>query len=184
MKTTDYSPLPINALVFDMDGTLVHLHVDWTEVRKEVQALLDMNIDSLWKLAVPPYKEKYLANKEKVDAIFRKYEINADYTPIEEMVQLAKDSPLPINILSNNTEAALKRLAKELGLKPSLIIGRDSVPLPKPHPDGLLIIKQRFSHPLFIGDHPYDMIPAVKTNTAFLSVNLKPENIRRFLLGL
>ncbi len=170
----------IDGVLFDMDHTLVKLHVDWEEVRREVNELLEQPVDSLWNLALPPWRNDYLAHKKEIDGIFRKYEMDASYDVLP-MADLARLLPY-MGILSNNTHAALERICRELGLRPKVIIGRDDVMLPKPAAAPALRAKRYFRKPIFIGDHPYDAITAMEGGIGFFPVQWGREIIQRFLL--
>lgn len=146
--------------IFDFDSTLAELRgVPWhTEVRKEVfeyGKTLGMELDP--EMHIVPLAN-LVANteerKERVDAIFRRYEKAA----IGRTNFVVYDSTVPtlsalrklghkVAIASNNNAISIREVVEAGGIPVDAIKGRDSVFHPKPYPDMLLSLMKEFKMP-------------------------------------
>lgn len=152
------------AVIYDLDGTLVQLDVDWESVREAVRRRLqargaDVDDDTLWELldvgaemGLSPVVEETIAEHEREGAR------TATRLPAAE----ALPHDVPTGVCSLNCEAAC-RIALEIhGLDGSIdvIVGRDSVSAQKPDPEPLLSAIRSLSvtpeRSLFIGDSKRD----------------------------
>lgn len=167
------------AVVYDLDGTLVRLDVDWNEVRSDVAAKLRArNVEvegaSLWKLfeqgqeeGLDPIVERTIAEHEREGA------------RTSDLLEIADELPLdvPTGVCSLNSEAAC-RIALEIhGLDGYVdaIVGRDTVETYKPDPEPLLYsIRTLSASPdgtLFVGDSERDEKAARRADVDFQYVS-------------
>ena len=168
-----------DALVYDLDGTLVRLDVDWGEVAEEVAAVLrPRGIDtdgSLWDL---------LQRAERAGERHRRAveEVIADHERAgarsADRLALAEELPtgVPTGVCSLNCEAAC-RIALELhGLDGHVdaVVGRDTVEGHKPDPEPLLAAVDAIGADprttLFVGDSDSDRVAAERAGVAFQAV--------------
>ncbi len=172
-------------VVFDLDGTLVKLNVDWNKAAAKLREM-GWKGNSLW--TIPLYnKDFFVKNKEKISSIYRECEMEA--------IQQGKDEPLEFlnvldkinnySIVTNNSVEVALAIVKKYDLKPDLIIGRESVKFPKPYPDPLdKVIDQlnlKREDVLFVGDTVWDAMTARNAGVLFLSVNVSPIRFLKFL---
>ncbi|MFB6200547.1 MAG: HAD family hydrolase [Halorhabdus sp.] len=166
---------PYEAVVYDLDGTLVELDVDWALLRREVADRLDgrgvaTEDATLWDLlkradaaGVGEIAEELVATHERVGAH------TSDRLPLAEELPLA----VPVGICSLNAESAVRRALDRHDLTDAVdaVVGRDSVPPQKPHPGPLLAVVRRLdaepSETLFVGDSETDERTARRAGTAF-----------------
>jgi phosphoglycolate phosphatase len=162
------------AVVYDLDGTLVRLDVDWAAVTREVAGVLRARgIDAsgdLWELleraegrAVEPVVEETIAEFEREGARSARRLPPADVLPVG----------VPTGVCSLNCEAAC-RIALELnGLDGHVdaIVGRDTLETHKPAPEGLLVLADHLGvdpgETLFVGDSETDARAAERAGLAF-----------------
>jgi len=168
-----------DAIVYDLDGTLVRLDVDWQEVREEVAAKLRVrNIqvaeDSLWTM----FERATLEGFERpVHQTLESFE--RDGARSATRLPLADELPwdVPVGVCSLNAESAC-RIALELhGLDGYIdaLVGRDTVSTHKPHPEPLLTTVERLGvspgETLFVGDSESDAQTAERAGTDFQYVS-------------
>jgi phosphoglycolate phosphatase-like HAD superfamily hydrolase len=163
------------AVVYDLDETLVHLDVDWDDARRDVAAKLrargmDVENESLWALFEQAGDQGY---QTLVHDTLAEHERSGARTSTR--LSLADDLPheVPVGICSLNAESAC-RIALELhGLDGYVdaIVGRNTVSTYKPDPGPLLYALDILSVPpssaLFIGDSPRDEQTAERAGVQF-----------------
>ena len=178
----------IDAIIFDMDGTLLHLGTDENQMEEVRQRLtqffkrygidevfkpvLEKILKSLSKLKEKGYSPKELKKiKSLAYGIIDEHEkpaarnAKARMNAVEIIRNLKQDYQLAL-VTSNGRKCAEVAL-RAIGLSKkdfSILISRDDIHLTKPHPMPLIaaLDRLRLSNPnptiLFIGDHIYDMI--------------------------
>ncbi len=133
-------------LIFDFDGTIAKLDIDWEGLKKALKKL--------------PRKEHY--------QIIAKYETAKiqNLSPRSQIIKIIKKlSPhKKMAIFSDNLGQTIQEGLKKLKIKGQfdLVVGRDSVKKPKPHPEGLLkIIKtlnMKKNKTIYIGNSAKDKL--------------------------
>ncbi|PSP92102.1 phosphoglycolate phosphatase [Halobacteriales archaeon QS_4_66_20] len=163
------------AVVYDLDGTLVRLDVDWDAVHAAVVERLDEHeVDvgdrDLWDI-LDVAAERGV--KDVVEETIAAFEHEGAKT--SRRLPLADELPhgVPVAVCSLNCEAAC-RVALErhdLGGHVDAVVGRDTVARHKPNPEPLLYaIESVGAHPertLFVGDSDSDREAAAAAGTAF-----------------
>lgn len=163
------------AIVYDLDGTLVRLDVDWEAARRDAAAVLrargiateDMGLWEILETATGT------AARDPVDAAIADHEREGARSA--RRLPLADELPhsRPVGVCSLNCEAACRIALECHGLDGSVnaIVGRDSVPTYKPDPAPLLeaidAIGARPAHTLFVGDGERDKLAADRAGVAF-----------------
>jgi phosphoglycolate phosphatase len=168
-----------DAYVYDLDGTLVELDVDWDTVATDVAAVLrargiDVADADLWAMLELSNEAGY---RRKVEDTIAEHEREGART--SRRLPLADDLPRedPVGVCSLNCEAACRIALETYGLDGSVdhIIGRDSVATEKPHPEPLLTTVDALGaspdRTLFVGDSPRDERTAERAGTAFAYVS-------------
>ncbi|MFB6210664.1 MAG: HAD family hydrolase [Halobacteriales archaeon] len=171
------------AIIYDLDGTLVRLTVDWDTVRDEVAVFFEQRGHSvegktLWtfldyadETGYRDVVEEIIGEHERPGA--RRSDRLATADELDERTG-------PVGVCSLNCEAAC-RIALEvhelLGYVDT-IVGRDSVATRKPDPEPLLTVAQRLAVDpeaiLFVGDSERDEIAAERAGMAFRYVGDGP----------
>jgi phosphoglycolate phosphatase len=173
VSVTDY-----DAIVYDLDGTLVRLPVDWAAVRETCATVfrvrdIDVADASLWEMLDIAAEHDLSRDVER-----RISESEREAARSATRLPLADDVPgdTPTGVCSLNAEAAC-RIALELhGLDGHVdaIVGRDSVENPKPHPEPLLrtvdLLGVDPGATLFIGDSDTDAEAARRAGVDFQRV--------------
>lgn len=151
-------------LIYDLDGTLVELVVDWDAVARDVDEVLrardvDTTGHSLWELLE---LSDETGHRDAVEAAIAEHELAG----ARESVRLPLADELPLNVPAavcslNCEEACRVALAHhDIDGDVDAVVGRDSVATYKPDPGPLEALVAEFDvapeRTLFVGDSPRD----------------------------
>jgi len=168
-----------DAVVWDLDGTLVRLRVDWDRVADDVVATFEAaGIDAagidLWEMLdladesdLRGEVEAVIAEHERVGAR------ESGRLPFADALGHADAEA----VCSLNCEAACRVALDTHGLTPHIdaVVGRDTVPTRKPDPEPLLEALRRLDadpgEAVFVGDSPRDAEAAERAGVAFRYVD-------------
>jgi phosphoglycolate phosphatase-like HAD superfamily hydrolase len=164
------------AYVYDLDGTLVSLAVDWDEVAREVSGVLrargvDVDGADLWTML--ELSEEH-GLRRKVDETIAEFEREGARTSAKLPLADALPHDVPVGICSLNCEAACRIALETYGLDSAVdaIVGRDSVATEKPDPEPLLATLDGLGASpeatIFVGDSQRDYETAENAGTAFI----------------
>ncbi|MHA2391223.1 MAG: HAD family hydrolase [Promethearchaeota archaeon] len=193
---------PIKALVWDLDGTIIHFKINSVKARKAaIKILVSHGIDKK-NLSI---KKSILENLEISKKLFEQMgftpnQINEIYKQIDKQISIIEHKAalnatmiegiedVLIFANKNNLKQAIYTFNKYKHAKISLekvnllkyfeiIIGRDNVLNPKPHPDHLLEICDKLgvnpSEIMVIGDNYRDIEGALNVGAYSIGVHTK-----------
>jgi phosphoglycolate phosphatase len=167
---------PYEAVVFDLDGTLLRLDVDWQAVEAEIgqvleSAGLDPNEFTAWELLDAA---ETVGLQEEVDDIIATHEVagarDCERLPMADAVA---EIDRPVGVVSlNDVEAVRLALESESLLDGiEVVIGRGSVPERKPSPEPLLealnVLGVEPEAAVFVGDSAGDETTARRAGVDF-----------------
>lgn len=183
-----------DAVVYDLDGTLVELAVDWGMVANAVLDVYAENAvkpptDELWGLLEAA--EQYGIGEPVEEAITLHERAGArDSTRLPLGDRLVEEAgradavvgsdatsvPDPVGVCSLNSEAACRIAVDTHGLDVAVdedaIVGRDTVETYKPEPESLLATIDQLGsepdHALFIGDSRRDAVTADRAGVDYV----------------
>ena len=168
--TEDY-----DAVVYDLDGTLVRLDADWAAARREVSTRLrDAGVDpddlDTWELltaaedaGIGDAVHDCIADHEVAGAEASQLLPTADELPLD----------VPVGVCSLNAEVACRRALDRHDLSGwvAVVAGRDSVPARKPDPRALNWVADELGvdieRVLFVGDSASDEVTAERAGADF-----------------
>jgi len=164
-----------NAVVYDLDGTLVRLAVDWPATHRDVVARLreegiPVDDQGLWELLDRAHREGFVPVVEEVIAAHEREGARA-----AELLPTAGELPrtVPVGVCSLNAEGACRLALARHGLDEHVdtVVGRDTVETYKPDPEPLLAAVRELSaapgRTLFVGDSERDARTAERAGVAF-----------------
>ena len=152
----------IKGVIFDLDGTLVESHLNFSQMRSDVGC--PENEDILAFVA-------NIANKQEKEMAYRvimQHELNdaknAKWLPIgKQMVKQVQSHHLPMAIVTRNCPEATMLKITNNNIPISLVLTREDAPA-KPDPTALLMIARKWQLPpkdcLYVGDFIYDKLAA------------------------
>lgn len=172
-----------DTFLFDLDGTLVTMELDFARIRKDVDSilgergfpeeLLDSSVSTLeiMRRAVDYFKKNGMdweALKEETDLYLEKVEMEAASIAVpiegtEDILKILQQKKKKIGVITrNNRRVALNVLKKcRIDQYVDLVLARDDVDNVKPHPDHVLAaIKRLGTSPertVVLGDHHFEI---------------------------
>ena len=193
---------PIKAIVWDLDGTLIHFKIDYLRARKKTieilkiygvpKHLLTVKISILENMkSARDFFEQEGLTKEKINEIIEEVDneiIKIEYDAainavmingIEQVLEFAKKKNLKQAIFTFNTRKNAEISLKKVNLLHyfNLIVGRDNISNLKPHPDHLThICKHLNVKPndiLVIGDNVRDIEAAINVGAHSIALLTK-----------
>ncbi|MCC6014047.1 MAG: HAD family hydrolase [Candidatus Verstraetearchaeota archaeon] len=177
----------MEAVFFDLDGTLVKIPIDYELMRNELKLIAKKY--GLYSEFKPLFKEiKRLSSlhsegdkfaKECLEVI-KKYEIKGAEKAellkgVKEILYYLKSKGIKIAIISNNSKDCIEKVLEVTGIRNliDLVIGRNSIENLKPNPlpiiNALKILNVR--KVIFVGDREEDKIAANKAGIEFIEAN-------------
>ncbi len=167
--------MPIEAVVFDMDGVLIDSFEAWYATEKPIISELMGK-----EIAEDEYKQKLFgiathilltslgAPKEKIPEMVEKHDNDflnhldkiRIFPEAEVILSALKENGLKLAVLSNNRKIVVDSTIEHFGLKKYFDIVMGIETKPKPYPDGLLKILDTFkidkSKAIYVGDTEID----------------------------
>ncbi len=172
----------MEAVIFDYDGTLVHLNIDFGAMRRDVEEalvahgiepedlrglyileMIDEGTDRISKESRSQGSAFYRKSLELVT----KHELAAakegEILPgVAQMLEILRKRGVKIGVITRNCDKAVKMVFPHLERLCDVYIPRDGVRRVKPHPDHLVLALERLgvenaARCLMVGDHVLDV---------------------------
>ncbi|WP_262177698.1 HAD family hydrolase [Haloarcula laminariae] len=164
-----------DAVVYDLDGTLVDLAVDWEIVTSDVAAVLRDNGISpdgadLWGLLE---LAETTGHREAVEATIAEYERAGARRSTRLALADGLPHDVPVGVCSLNAESACRVALDVHDIADAIasVVGRDTLGSEKPDPEGLLTVADALGTPaestVFVGDSERDREAARRAGMAF-----------------
>lgn len=168
-------------IVFDFDGTLAELHIDFGEMKRRMAVLAREHLPVVLNSSLPPvleWMESLAAGldasnpragaefRQKGHALIREMELEAarrgrlfDYT--RPILSDLRQKGIDVAIITRNCEQAVRIVFPDLDGYCRVFLARDHVPHVKPDPDHLFRALEKTAWEpaatLMVGDHPLDI---------------------------
>lgn len=163
-------------VVYDLDGTLVRLAVNWKRAAMDAEAALsadgfDVDGRDLWQLLELAEREDAIETFERA---VRPHEVaGAERSQRLPLADELLDRRAEVGVCSLNCEAACHTAldVHDLTHAVDAVVGRDSVGTRKPHPEPLLATIEAMGvardEVVFVGDSERDAVTAEEANVEF-----------------
>ena len=162
----------LQAILFDMDGTLTVPHIDWKSLRARVGVPEDAGImEHIYGL--PPDEAR------RAEGIVRETELEAAVAaaPNEGLAELFEGLdrlPLRRALITNNHREAMERVVAAFGLSFDVMLCREDGLL-KPAPDLLWLALERLGvgagEAVFVGDGRYDRMASEAAGVPYVHLD-------------
>ncbi len=155
----------LDTFIFDLDGTLIELNLDFEEIRRALGIKERYILESILKLEGEERRRKL--------EILKEFEIraasNAKLTPhAKEVLDKLEELGLKKGVVTRNCRESVEIVVERFGLKFDFVITReDAKPKPSPEPI-LLALKLAKSEPeraVVIGDYVFDIMAGKRAGT-------------------
>lgn len=165
-----------DAVVYDLDGTLVRLAVDWNAVTADVRAVYDRYGtsppgDSLWEMVDAPEADGLAAAVETAITEHEREGARRSRRLAHAEELLEREVPTAVCSLNSEISCQIALEEHELDTAVEAVVGRDTVPSRKPAPEPLLeavsAVGADPSSTLFVGDSETDELAARRAGTDF-----------------
>lgn len=146
--------------IFDFDGTIVDLHVNWKELKKEVNNLCEKySIEMNQKLNLKIDQLKSKTNVLDIVKRFEQVDEKVSFSRVSKALDFI-DNLDEFYIVSNNLNSTIQKVLKDIKLsnKCKKIIAIDDVEKSKPSNESFFILKGylQYKTSLYIGDRETD----------------------------
>jgi len=183
-----------SALVFDFDGTLSRLTIDFSRLRRKITALAEPFLGEEpepSELPVLEWIDELAAEIREFDEdlsrefhtrgrlVVQATELDAareaELFPFTRpLLAGLRESGVKTGVLTRNSTAAVKRVFPDITTCCDVFMAREDAPRVKPHPDHALALLQRLdvapAAALLVGDHPIDVETARRAGTGAAAV--------------
>jgi len=182
LKNMSLSPLKkIRAVVFDFDGTLAVLNIDFSSMRERVFELMskygvdERLIEERYLLEIIDEVVQILNQKNNSTAdrfyqeahqILHKIELKAAeegrlLPGVEGVLESLREKGLKVGIVTRNCEEAVRKVFPHIKEYCDVFVSRDSIKKVKPHPEHLTWVMKALrvsgEEVVMVGDHPIDI---------------------------
>lgn len=182
----------IRLLIFDLDDTLLHSNINYAEIRFQIAELFSTPLSEEILVKIPILellnRLKHEDQNKFNEGYRRVNEAEREATKTATIIHGAEKLPLVLKkynlysaIYTNNSRETIKLyLANKTFefLKGFTILTRDDIIRPKPDPEGLISIIERYQNKqiskentMYIGDSYIDAIAADRANIKFIWFN-------------
>jgi phosphoglycolate phosphatase len=172
---------PIKTIIFDFDGTLAKLNIDFHQMREGVGKLIlsygitrdELHTDFVLEMidsaaAILNQRSPHISKKffDEANSIIEKIEIEAAengelFDRTKELLNSLKSLKISCGIITRNCAKAVKIVFPDILSYCPVVVCRDAVNKVKPHPEHLNKALNKLGgsakHTLMIGDHPLDI---------------------------
>jgi HAD superfamily hydrolase (TIGR01549 family) len=174
------TPSGIQAVIFDMDGTLTRPYLDFPAIRAAI-GIGEPLLENM--LALPPGPER-----QRAFAILDRFEEEAAEASelndgVRDVLEFLSSRRVPSALVTRNSRRSTERVLRKHALSFRIVVTREDAPA-KPRPEPLWMICEKLgvmpAHALMVGDFKFDIVAGrnAGTRTALLTHGRTPPYVR------
>jgi phosphoglycolate phosphatase-like HAD superfamily hydrolase len=183
----------MKAVIFDLDGTLQSLEIDWKALRTGLSDLfsrfgrplldgplleaVDQNVQSLLDKGMTPGQAEKV--RQKAGRLMDRAELDSyprvrTLPGVPRLLSELESRGVRRAVFSRACKAYVHMSLERMGHPFDAVLGREDVVRPKPDPEGVLLLLVKLgcapSDCAVVGDHPFDVLAGKKAGTAAAGV--------------
>jgi HAD superfamily hydrolase (TIGR01549 family) len=180
----------IKAIIFDFDGTLFHLNIEWRDLKNRLASIGVMDITSIESLEADKRQLALeMIQQAEADGI-----VNGEAAPDALNVLNVLKRDYALALVSRNLKGTLEEGLKKIGYTDAIItIGREDVRSPKPDPQGFRYALKELGvnsdQAIIVGDTNHDVeagkaidVPVYVVHNP--SLVFQPEGAQKYIASL
>ncbi|MFT6733818.1 MAG: phosphoglycolate phosphatase-like HAD superfamily hydrolase [Polaribacter sp.] len=153
---------PVKGFIFDLDGTLADTKLDFAKM------CIDAGLPVGTKILEHCASLNDTGQVEQILSVVEQHELDGAnqaswILDAEIVLNKFKQANIPMAIVTRNMREAALMTIERLGIPIDLVITRDEC-LPKPDPDGLLMVSKQWNilpnELVYVGDYQFDLVAA------------------------
>lgn len=184
----------VDAVLFDLDGTLVETNIDFTSMKREMIDLAERYgvpqddllgrdilaiIDRLCEILVSNGHESPESARNEALSILREIEMKhssdaAEIKPARKVIDALRERGIKVGIVTRNCREASVDSLDRTGIHADLLLSRDDVTRTKPSPDhiteALALLGATPERSVMVGDHIMDITAGKAAGTATVAI--------------
>jgi HAD superfamily hydrolase (TIGR01549 family) len=150
--------MKIEAIIFDMDGTITQPYLDFDRIRAEMGGLEGPILEAMEKMSAE--------QRNRAEAVLERHEQeaveNSSLNPsVVEVLEFLRATGRKAGLITRNNRSNVERVSQMHGLHFDAVFTRDDGPA-KPHPFSIEKVCEQLSvnpeRVLMVGDHLFDLI--------------------------
>jgi phosphoglycolate phosphatase len=179
-------------VLFDFDGTLVEIDIDFAQMRRGVASVgseygvsaepglyVLESLEDIFGKILPQDADRAREFRRRAEKLIVDIEVDAvarsrAFLGADETLRELKDRGIKIGIVTRNCRSAVIRAAEMAGFVYDLLLTRDDVEKVKPDPqhlmDALNLLGSEPEKALMVGDHPMDVLAGRRAGTKTAAV--------------
>ncbi len=170
-------------VVFDMDGTLVESSLDFKKLKKEMGFSEGSSVlEALDEVTDIQKKKKLLGLLDDFEMEGARRAV--PYEGVVEFLNFCDEMGFKKALLTRNSKKVTHLVLKKLNLSFGLVLHRDNLKKPKPHPMGLDKVSEFFKTSkrdiIFIGDHLHDLLTGISAGVRTFLFNNGTNDIKNW----
>jgi HAD superfamily hydrolase (TIGR01509 family) len=165
----------VNAVLFDMDGTITRPILDFGAIRRAIGVTDGVPVLEYLDRLDP-------AGRERGYAILEQFESDAAekaefHEGVAELLSFLQEARIPIGLVTRNSRRSIEITLERLGLRVAVSVGREDAPV-KPSPEPALLAARQIgvepANCLFVGDYDFDVITGVAAGMRTVLIPSRP----------
>jgi len=169
--------------VFDMDGTLVESCLDFQALKRKMGFSQDSSVlEALDEVTDIQEKQRLFKQLDEFEMEGARKAI--PYNGVIEFLDFCDEMGMERALLTRNSQKVTDLVLEKFSLNFGLVLHRDNLKKPKPHPMGIEVVSEFFKVSkddiIFIGDHLHDLLAGMRAGVRTFLFNNGNNDIKNW----